>query len=360
MNSEASNRPKNLPAVDFSAVDWPSLLLKHIDNQSLCIDGGRATRRKAPCPICGGKDRFQFDNKDNTGSAYCQKCGGMSGLKLLMLATGKTMREAMAAITGTDAGASSIPVLTPEKRKEQERLAAVAQAEKVKIARKRLIKTWSEARAITNTTTAGQYLVNRVPGLDLSKLSGSLRHAVSLGYFGKEIGGNLSLNFPALLCKVKTPDCTPISLHRTYLTPDGQKAKVEQPKKLMTGVRKLQGAAIHLNTSTSRKLVIAEGVETGLAVLAAHDYQVTVWSLISAVNMGMAEVPDGRFDEVVIYADHDPIDPKAGYRPGEHFAEMLKENLLSRNIKCRIVLPPVEGKDFADMWTANDPFELCV
>jgi putative DNA primase/helicase len=114
-----------------------------------------------------------------------------------------------------------------------------------------------------------------------------------------------------------------------------------------------------LNTSTSRKLVITEGVETGLAVLAAHDYRVTVWSLISAVNMGMAEVPDGLFDEVVIYADHDPVDPHVGYRPGEHFAEMLKESLLARSIKCRIVMPSTEGGDFADMWCAGDSFELC-
>ena len=37
-----------------------------------------------PCPICGGKDRFRFDNKDGRGTYFCNQCGSGDGWKLLM------------------------------------------------------------------------------------------------------------------------------------------------------------------------------------------------------------------------------------------------------------------------------------
>ena len=44
-----------------------------------------------PCPLCGGKDRYRFDDLDGTGSWFCNKCGGKhhsggggSGMDLLM------------------------------------------------------------------------------------------------------------------------------------------------------------------------------------------------------------------------------------------------------------------------------------
>jgi putative DNA primase/helicase len=39
--------------------------------------------RHGPCPICGGKDRFRFDDKDGTGSYYCNQCGPGVGIILL-------------------------------------------------------------------------------------------------------------------------------------------------------------------------------------------------------------------------------------------------------------------------------------
>jgi putative DNA primase/helicase len=31
--------------------------------------------RHGPCPLCGGKDRFRFDDRDGSGSYYCNQCG---------------------------------------------------------------------------------------------------------------------------------------------------------------------------------------------------------------------------------------------------------------------------------------------
>jgi len=37
----------------------------------------------APCPICGGKDRFRFDDKRGEGTYYCGQCGAGTGIILL-------------------------------------------------------------------------------------------------------------------------------------------------------------------------------------------------------------------------------------------------------------------------------------
>ena len=37
------------------------------------------TNEHQPCPCCGGKDRYRFDNEKNQGTWFCNKCGGKSG-----------------------------------------------------------------------------------------------------------------------------------------------------------------------------------------------------------------------------------------------------------------------------------------
>jgi hypothetical protein len=33
-----------------------------------------------PCPMCGGKDRFRFDDKDGKGTFFCNGCGAQPRL----------------------------------------------------------------------------------------------------------------------------------------------------------------------------------------------------------------------------------------------------------------------------------------
>ena len=40
------------------------------------------TNKHGPCPLCGGKDRFRFDDKDGSGSYYC-RCGPGVGVILV-------------------------------------------------------------------------------------------------------------------------------------------------------------------------------------------------------------------------------------------------------------------------------------
>ncbi|WP_308538738.1 primase-helicase zinc-binding domain-containing protein, partial [uncultured Pantoea sp.] len=35
--------------------------------------------RHAACPVCGGKDRFRFDDKEGRGTWFCNQCGAGDG-----------------------------------------------------------------------------------------------------------------------------------------------------------------------------------------------------------------------------------------------------------------------------------------
>ncbi len=39
--------------------------------------------RHQPCPVCGGSDRFRFDDREGRGTWYCNQCGAGDGLKLV-------------------------------------------------------------------------------------------------------------------------------------------------------------------------------------------------------------------------------------------------------------------------------------
>ena len=43
---------------------------------------GHQNRHQA-CPVCGGSDRFRFDDKEGRGTWFCNQCGAGDGLKLV-------------------------------------------------------------------------------------------------------------------------------------------------------------------------------------------------------------------------------------------------------------------------------------
>src|SRR3954462_2176603 len=49
----------------------------------LGIDSRFLVNKHGPCPLCGGRDRFRFDDKDGTGSYYCNQCGAGVGVILI-------------------------------------------------------------------------------------------------------------------------------------------------------------------------------------------------------------------------------------------------------------------------------------
>lgn len=50
---------------------WPSILTALAG-----LTSEQVTDKHQPCPFCGGKDRYRFDDIDGRGTWYCNKCGG--------------------------------------------------------------------------------------------------------------------------------------------------------------------------------------------------------------------------------------------------------------------------------------------
>jgi putative DNA primase/helicase len=80
-------------------------------------------KKKTPCPACGGRDRFRFDDKNGNGDYFCQHCQGGDGLDLIGKCTHLSFPEVVkevGAILGLD-DSSKITDADREKwRKERE------------------------------------------------------------------------------------------------------------------------------------------------------------------------------------------------------------------------------------------------
>lgn len=334
--------------IDFSKVDWPKkLAAAKIDSRCLRTKAG-------PCPLCydgkNGAHRFRFDNKGGLGTWFCQQCGAGNGYTLIERFTGMSKVEILKFL---DSGTNSLSSEAPMKRFTFED--ADFSAEQVKKNRAKLVEVSSSSRTLVNNDPVSRYLSNRVPGCDLSKISPDIRYHPGLKFFEHGEGGRYINRgtFPTMVARVVDAGGNAITLHRTYLTTNGTKAPLEDAKKQMKGIRKLDGAAIRLvEVPESRTLGLTEGIETGFAVATGYRYRINVWSLLNCGNLALADIPEGRFDKIIIFADHDKVDRKHGYRPGEHFALVLKERLEKMGYEVEIKIPQEEGTDFADVWLA--------
>lgn len=67
--------------------------------------------RHQACPVCGGSDRFRFDDKEGRGTWLCNKCGAGDGLKLVEKVFGVTASEAAGKV---NAVTGNLPPVTPE------------------------------------------------------------------------------------------------------------------------------------------------------------------------------------------------------------------------------------------------------
>jgi putative DNA primase/helicase len=63
--------------IERAAGRWKEILLQ------LGVERRFLTNKHGPCPLCGGVDRFRWDDRDGSGSYYCNQCGPGPGLMLI-------------------------------------------------------------------------------------------------------------------------------------------------------------------------------------------------------------------------------------------------------------------------------------
>ncbi len=118
--------------ISASENNWPHVL------GGLNINVPDSPRRHAPCPACGGKDRFRFDD-NGRGSFICNQCGAGDGLDLIKRVNNCDTTEAAllaADVLDIDYRTTETPEATSQKREQLETERQRREQERLKRAEK--------------------------------------------------------------------------------------------------------------------------------------------------------------------------------------------------------------------------------
>ena len=230
-----------MQAADLARNRWPDLLA-HFG-----IERHQLTGKHAPCPACGGRDRFRFDDQDGRGTFFCSKCGSGDGFALLGLVKGWSFKESAAEVERI-AG-----MIKPGANKRQ-----FGYADKIEACR----RIWLESKAVTTGDPVHSYLVRRA---GIENVPACIRFHPDLAY--RHDDGNITRH-PAMIAKVQDANGNGVAIHRTYLTVDGQKTV----KQLEDGGLIVSGLIAHPNQILpivrywipSVRVISPEGLQTEL------------------------------------------------------------------------------------------------
>lgn len=266
--------------------------------------------RHKPCPLCGGKDRFRFDDKDGRGTWICNGCGASDGLGLLMRKLNIKFLEACEEV-GKVIGTVKKNPISPEKKTSPEKLREL----------------FTSSKPIKAGDPVTKYLRNR----GLSDFPPTLRYAPKCWEY------ETKKDQEAMLAVFSLADGEAVTIHRTFIK-DGKKLDIESPRKIMTPLKKMAGGAVRLYPQDGETLGIAEGIETAIA---CHQVcKIPVWASLSAVLMESFQPPVWA-KKIEIFGDRDAnyTGQKAAYILANRL--FIKEHLL-------VNVSIANNKDFLD------------
>lgn len=246
---------------------WPSIL------ERLAIPTNRG---EGPCPACGGKTRYRFDNKDNRGTYFCSHCGAGTGLDLVMKVNQCGAREAAELV----AEAMALPMPEPKPAREK-----------------------------PQTDIAG-----KVAALAAKASPGQSAYLTSKG---------LQCPFPML----SDGSLLLVLKNGAGATTGAQVIKPDGSKRLVAGTVKKASFGVVNSVELTETVIIAEGLATALSVQQfRHD--ATIIAAIDAGNLlPVAQVMRQRYPDaqIIIAADNDikPGEPNTGKSAAEKTAKAV-------------------------------------
>ncbi|VAC27219.1 toprim domain-containing protein [Enterobacter hormaechei] len=270
---------------------WPSIL------ERLAIPTNRG---EGPCPACGGKTRYRFDNKDNRGTYFCSHCGAGTGLDLVMKVNQCGAREAAELV----AEAMALPMPEPKPAREK-----------------------------PQTDIAG-----KVAALAAKASPGQSAYLTSKG---------LQCPFPML----SDGSLLLVLKNGAGATTGAQVIKPDGSKRLVAGTVK-KGSFCVVNTGeTPETVIIAEGLATALSVQQFRP-DATIIAAIDAGNLlPVAQVMRQRYPDaqIIIAADND-------IKPGEPNTGKSAAEKAAKAVSGRVALPQSEEKaDWNDFHQQHGP-----
>ncbi|EKS0363075.1 toprim domain-containing protein [Salmonella enterica] len=232
--------------------------------------------RHQSCPVCGGSDRFRFDDKEGRGTWFCNQCGAGDGLKLVEKVFGVTPSEAAGkvnAVTGNLPPVAPEVIAAAEAETDTDRKAAAALA--VRLMEK------------TRPATGNSYLTRKgFPAQECLTLTAM-----------HKTGG---VTFRAGDVVVPLHDDTGVVVNLQLINSDGLK------RTLKGGQVKGAYHVIEGKKQAGKRLWIAEGYTTALTV--HHLTGETVMVALSSVNLlSLASLARQKYPacQIVLAADRD-------------------------------------------------------
>lgn len=280
------------------------------------IDDSHLRNKHGPCPVCGGSDRFRFDDKDGSGSWYCNQCGSGSGFDLLKLFTGRDFKEIASEIdriVGTVIVENRMPIKDP---------------------RPRLRRVAKELVPVVEGDEVDLYLNAR----GISYRDPAIKRHKRMTYYddGKPIA-----TYPAMVSLFVGPDGKPVTYHVVYLG-EACKADVKSPKKILPPIDRMAGGAIRIG-GEAESIGVCEGVETALRLVEFSG--MPVWPCTSAKLLEAFQPPEA-VKSITVYADND-----SNYT-GQRAAYILANRLALAGLNVFVAVPGVADADWLDVLNA--------
>ncbi|MGV0262232.1 DUF927 domain-containing protein [Klebsiella pneumoniae] len=286
--------------VTLAAADrWPTVLA------GLHIDVPDSPRRHAPCPACGGSDRFRFDD-GGRGSFICNQCGAGDGLDLIKRVNNCDTTEAAqlaADVLGIDYRTVKQDEATASQKREQ--MKAESQQREQERQRRKLAEI-EQRRGL---------FVSHWQGLAETAFEGESEYLMNKGLVGFTLpvlpDGSLLLGL--------VDESGTVTAAQT-ITQQGE-------KRLLAGSAK-RGAYHAVNAADApQSVLIAEGLATALSVHLIRPEALTVCAIDAGNLQPVAQAMHQRYPnaQIIIAADNDikPGEPNTGKDAAEKAAKAV-------------------------------------
>lgn len=281
-------------AKEQSQGKWRGILSAYIESEYL-------TGKHTKCPLCGGVDRFRFDDKEGRGSYFCNSCGAGTGIHLLAQHQGISHKDAW------DLVEKIVGTVQIEQKSKVDEVARI----------KEILATCKEGGEFVRQYLSSRYIENSPETL-------------LTGFYWIN-GGKCQ----AMIAKAAKGSKL-VGLHATFIRED------KKIGRRMYAIQKgaLVGSAIRLHKlGNSEKLIIGEGIESTLS--AAEIRSIPAWAAMDAGKMEMVEIPQ-QVKTVIIAADNDES------FTGQAAAYNLAKRLKSQGKIVEIMMPEKIGTDWND------------
>ncbi|MFL6600746.1 MAG: toprim domain-containing protein [Steroidobacteraceae bacterium] len=306
-------------------------------------------KQKTACPLHGGKSNRAFrvlPDFEQNGHCVCNSCGSKWGFGLLMWLNGWDAHQTASALAAYLNRRERIampprPYPTP----------TVSVSE-------------SDAPPKGKTRQQLQAWIDEAFGLPDARAGPARRYLDSRGLAGirdlPSLRGHPDLecgwrHLPALIAPYQHVSGRLVGLHRIFLTDEGQKAPIPEPKMSIRAREEasLAGSALQLMDAAGPILGVAEGLETALSVFLATG--MPMWAATNTALLGGLIVP-ACVQRLVIWADYDELKilPNGTVvEPGRQAAERLTARMRAEYRAVRTLYPTMLGRrgvDWNDVW----------